>query len=140
MSSDRELSAQRPYLLRAMHEWMSDNGLTPHIVVDEEAQGLRAPAGHAADGKLVLNISYSATRSLTLGNDVISFEARFNGAPFQLSVPVTAVVGIYARETGQGMAFAADDSPPPGPDGGTKLAATQPPVRKSERPSLKVVK
>lgn len=123
---------QRPYLIRAMHEWMVDNGLTPHIVADARAQGLRVPAEHVRDGKIVLNVSYAATRGLVLGNDEIAFEARFNGVPRELNVPVQAVLGIYARETGQGMVFSSEDSPPP-PAGGDTAPA-------SGRPTLKVVK
>jgi stringent starvation protein B len=127
--------AQRPYLLRAMHEWMVDNALTPHLVADAEADGLTIPPEHAKDGKIVLNISHAATRGLVLGNEEISFEARFNGVSRHLCIPVDAVLGIYARETGQGMIFSADDSepkpepePPSGGDGGPR------------RPSLKIVR
>lgn len=125
--------AQRPYLLRAMHEWMVDNALTPHLVADAEADGLTIPAEHAKDGKIVLNISDAATRGLVLGNEAISFEARFNGVSRQLCIPVDAVLGIYARETGQGMIFSGDDStpepePPSGADDGPR------------RPNLKIVR
>ena len=123
---------QRPYLIRAMHEWMIDNGLTPHIVADASVEGLAVPPEHVKDGKIVLNVSYAATRGLTLGNDEIVFEARFNGVALELSVPVPAVLGIYARETGQGMIFSAEDSPPPDSGGG--------PPPPAGRPSLKVVK
>jgi stringent starvation protein B len=121
---------QRPYLIRAMHEWMMDNGFTPHIVADASVSGLRVPAEHVKEGKIVLNVSHSATRGLVLGNDEIAFEARFEGVAQQVRVPVHAVLGIYARETGQGMVFAAEDSPQPGGDA--------PPA--ASRPSLKVVK
>jgi stringent starvation protein B len=146
MGNATETSSQRPYLLRAMHEWMADNGLTPHLVVDANAEGLRAPPGHANDGKLILNISYSATQSLSLGNEWVSFEARFNGAPHHVSVPISAVLGIYARETGQGMAFAGEEPEPPGPGGGrdsasrTPAKSAQPARRSQDRPTLKVVK
>jgi stringent starvation protein B len=124
-----------------MHEWMVDNGFTPHIVVDAGRDGLRVPPGHVQDGKVVLNVSPAATRALALGNDVVTFEARFNGVSQQLSVPVTAILGIYARETGQGMLFSDEDAPPPGtpaPDGGTP----QPPPAGGDkpRPKLKVIK
>jgi stringent starvation protein B len=86
-----------------MHEWMVDNDLTPHIVVDAGREGVRVPAGHVKDGKIVLNVSPTATRALTLGNDLVTFEARFNGVAQQLSVPVAAVLGVYARETGHAV-------------------------------------
>ncbi|HEX5421731.1 MAG TPA: ClpXP protease specificity-enhancing factor [Gammaproteobacteria bacterium] len=127
---------QRPYLLRAMHEWMVDNNLTPHIVVDAVREGLQVPGGYAKDGKLVLNVSPSATRGLMLGNDFVSFEARFGGVSRRVEIPVDAVLGIYARESGNGMLFPDEDSPEPpegspqgGGDGG-----------EPKRPTLKVVK
>jgi stringent starvation protein B len=115
-------SKQRPYLIRAMHEWMLDNGFTPHIVVDAKRDGLSIPRDHVTEGKIVLNIGGSATHALVLGNDVITFEARFGGVARRVEVPVVAVLGIYARETGQGMIFTEDTAPPdpdtpdPGPD------------------------
>src|SRR5690606_18740896 len=108
-------SPKRPYLLRAMHEWMLDNGLTPHAVVDAQREGLTVPREHVKEGKIVLNLSPAATRSLTLGNELVSFEARFGGVSRQLEIPVSAVLGIYARENGQGMIFTEEDPPDPGP-------------------------
>ena len=124
-----------------MHEWMVDNGFTPHIVVDAGSDGLRVPPGHVQDGKIVLNVSPAATRALILGNEVVTFEARFNGVAQQLSVPVAAILGIYARETGQGMLFSDENGGPPtapAPDGGTP----QPPPSGGDkpRPKLKVIK
>jgi stringent starvation protein B len=118
-----------------MHEWMLDNGFTPHLVVDAKRDGVRVPTAHVKDGKIVLNVSPTATRALTLGNDVVTFEARFGGVSQQLSVPVTAVLGIYARETGQGMIFGEDDSAPTTPPGGEP-----PPPPKPAKTKLKVVK
>lgn len=127
-------SKQRPYLLRAMHEWMADNSLTPHIVVDASADGIRVPEGHARDGKIVLNISYAATRSLSMGNDHVSFEARFNGVPREVFVPMDAILGIYARETGQGMVFSDEGPGVPPPD------SPDSPDSGPQRPTLTVVK
>jgi stringent starvation protein B len=127
-------SKQRPYLLRAMHEWMVDNSLTAHIVVDAAAEGIRVPEGHVKDGRIVLNVSYAATRNLALGNEHVSFEARFGGVPCDVIVPVDAVLGIYARETGQGMVFAEEggpESPPPDSDDASKTG--------TDRPKLKLV-
>ena len=125
-----------------MHEWMVDNGFTPHIVVDAERDGVRVPPGHAQDGKIVLNVSPSATRGLVLGNDTVTFEARFAGAAQLIAVPVAAIQGIYARETGQGMLFSDEDAGPPtapSPDDGPP--APQPPARGDKpRPRLKVIK
>ena len=124
-------SKQRPYLIRAMHEWMMDNGFTPHLVADATVTGLKVPNEHVKEGKIVLNVSHSATRGLVLGNDEIAFEARFDGVAHAICVPVQAVLGIYARETGQGMVFAAEDSPQPGGDA---------PPAAASRPALKIVK
>ena len=125
-------SSQRPYLVRAMHEWMTDTGRTPHLVIDVTVSGVRAPAEHAKDGKIILNCSYSATKGLVLGNDEIEFEARFGGKPHQIRAPMESVLGIYARESGEGMLFPDpaegertqtgsesndDDGPEPPPDG-----------------------
>jgi stringent starvation protein B len=129
-----DITSKRPYLLRAMHEWMCDNDLTPHIVVDAGADGMVVPAQYIEDGRIVLNVSGTATRGLSLGDDRLTFEARFGGVAQQIDVPTTAVVGIYAQETGQGMIFSDDDLPSdePGQPGGSD--------RPSGKPALKVVK
>jgi stringent starvation protein B len=122
-----------------MHEWMLDNGFTPHVVVDAKRDGVRVPKAHVKDGKIVLNVSPAATRALSLGNDAVTFEARFGGVSQQVVVPIAAVLGIYARETGQGMIFGEDDSPAPTPDGAGPTPEPSPPAGDG-RPKLKVVK
>jgi stringent starvation protein B len=106
-----EMGSSKPYLLRALHEWILDNALTPHIIVDIHGSGVEVPAGAEKDGKLVLNIAPRAVRNLEMGNEVFSFEARFAGAPHRVRVPVAAILAIYARENGQGMVFASDEAP-----------------------------
>ncbi len=91
-----------------MREWMADNGNTPHIVVDVSVDGVTVPDEHVKDGKIILNISDSAAHNLKLTNDAASFRARFGGVPFDVWVPMRSVLGIYARETGQGMIFSYD--------------------------------
>ena len=91
-----------------MHEWMADNGHTPHIVVDAAVDGVSVPPEHVKDGKIILNISESAAHNLKLINDSVSFRARFGGIPFDVWVPTSSILGIYARETGQGMIFSND--------------------------------
>jgi stringent starvation protein B len=151
MAKDRNAAGnQRPYLLRAMHDWMTDNDFTPHIVVDAAAEELCVPDGHVRDGKIVLNVSYSATRRLTLGNESISFEARFNGVPRDVVVPVDAVRGIYAKETSQGMVFSDEDRQANGgkavqPKADSQVQADRERAKtnrpkSSARPNLKVVK
>ena len=102
---------QRPYLLRAMHEWMIDNDLTPHIVVDAAACNLNVAPEHVKDGRLVLNVSYAATRKLAITGERVELEARFGGTPRWIEIPIQAVLGIYARETGQGMIFSSEQEP-----------------------------
>lgn len=99
-----ESSSTRPYLIRAIYEWCTDNGLTPFIavLVDET---VRVPNEYVKDGEIVLNISFDATSSLNMGNEYIEFKGRFGGVARDIFVPVDRVVAIYARENGQGMAF-----------------------------------
>ena len=123
-----------------MHEWMVDNGFTPHLVVDATREGVRVPEGHVKDGKIVLNVSFSATRELVLGNEHVTFEARFGGVPCQLFIPVGAVLGIYARETGQGMIFGEDGTPSPPPQDDGSSPSPSPPAGGDRRAKLKVVK
>ena len=132
------MNSSRPYLLRALYEWIVDNNCTPHILVAAEYPNTRVPPGYAKDGQIVLNISPSAVRYLEMGNEVLTFEGRFGGVAQSLYVPVGAVLAIYARENGQGMAFDQEDAETAaeehGPSGGDE------PPRPSGRPSLKVVK
>ena len=99
-----ELTSTKPYLIRALHEWCTDNGLTPHLLVVVDAQ-TRVPMAYVKDGEIVLNVNYSATKDLQIGNDAITFSARFNGAANNLYIPMAAVRGLFARENGQGMFF-----------------------------------
>ncbi len=123
------MTSHRPYLLRALWEWIADNGMTPHLLVDATRPGVRVPAHTIKDGKVVLNIADRAVARLEMGNEAVSFSARFAGASHSVVVPVAAVLAIYARETGQGMALPEDmgatppqdaqgaepESPPPDP-------------------------
>lgn len=103
------MTSHRPYLLRALHEWIADNGMTPHLLVDASRAGVQVPAQSIKDGRVVLNVAERAVSQLQMGNDAITFSARFGGVSHPVSVPVAAVLAIYARETGQGMALP-DDS------------------------------
>ena len=111
----------KPYLIRAIHEWCVDQGFTPYlqVVVNERC---RVPREHVREGPIVLNASTAATHQLVMGNDEISFQARFSGAVFSVLVPIDAVAAIYARENGQGMAFEVA----PGADAGEPPAAEAP--------------
>ncbi|WP_312241206.1 ClpXP protease specificity-enhancing factor [Pantoea sp.] len=100
-----QLTARRPYLLRAFYDWLLDNQLTPHLVVDINLPGVQVPLEYARDGQIVLNIAPRAVGNLELGNDQVQFNARFGGVPRQVSVPMAAVLAIYARENGAGTMF-----------------------------------
>ncbi len=107
------MKARRPYVLRAIHEWITDSLCTPHLVVDAGMDGVEVPRQYVKEGKIVLNVSWNATANLRLGNEEVSFSGRFGGASMSVRIPITAVLAIYARETGQGMIFADDDRQPP---------------------------
>lgn len=102
------MTSHRPYLLRALYEWIADNGMTPHLLVDATRPGVQVPSHAVKDGKIVLNIAERAVSHLEMGNEAIRFSARFGGVSYPVSVPVQAVLAIYARETGQGMALPED--------------------------------
>ena len=108
------MTSQRPYLMRALYEWIADNGMTPHVLVDARVPGVRVPAHAVQDGRIVLNIAERAVGRLELGNDAVRFSARFGGVSQNVVVPLSAVIAIYARETGQGMAL--PEEPRPGDD------------------------
>jgi stringent starvation protein B len=149
------MTSHRPYLLRALVEWINDNQLTPHILVDAGVAGVQVPPSSIKDGRVVLNIAERAVVGLVIDNESVSFSARFSGVSFAVQVPISAVLAVYARETGQGMALpddiigaesaedevtledvsadadgTPDDTPPDG----------NPPPRPSGRPQLRVVK
>lgn len=106
---NENLPSTKPYMIRAMHEWCNDNGFTPHVVVQVD-EHVRVPREFVKDGQIVLNIAYDATGGLQIGNEMVSFQARFGGVARDISFPVGNVLAIYARENGAGMAF---DAEPP---------------------------
>ena len=117
------MTSHRPYLLRALYEWIADNGMTPHILVDAQQPGVQVPTHAVKDGRVVLNIAERAVAKLQLDNESVRFTARFGGVSHPVAVPIAAVLAIYARETGQGMALpedvggtSPDDTPPAPPD------------------------
>jgi stringent starvation protein B len=130
------MTSNRPYLIRALYEWLVDNDLTPYLLVDANRDSVHVPTRYVEEGRIVLNVSPSAVRDLSLANDLIAFEARFGGAAFAISLPPDAVLGVYARENGKGMLFpdeVSDERPEP--------PQTDPPSSPPNgRPSLKVVK
>jgi stringent starvation protein B len=101
----------KPYLIRAIHEWACDSGLTPYISVKVD-ENTRVPAEYVKNGEIVLNIGFDATHKLTIGNDLIQFAARFGGVSRECSIPVAAVMGVFARENGQGLFFPPENAGP----------------------------
>ncbi len=135
--------SSRPYLLRALYEWISDSAMTPHLLVNAQYPGVEVPSEYVQDGRIVLNVSHSAVQHLLMDNEWVSFSARFGGVSRAIRIPMSAVMAIYARENGQGMAFGSQPgdsdgdapvSPPSSPEEQSKGEA------KKSRPTLKVVK
>jgi stringent starvation protein B len=129
------MTSNRPYLLRALYQWITDNNMTPHILVDAGITGVDVPEHAIQKGKVILNIDQAAVRELDMGNDWLSFNARFSGRQHHVAVPVEAVLAIYSKENGQGMMFAQDDDPTT-PDGDETGSGP----KGIKRPHLKVVK
>lgn len=138
--STEELST-KPYLLRALHEWCTDSGYTPHIVVEVDENTV-VPAAHVQDGQITLNIGTLATNQLEIGNDYIAFQARFNGQTEELFVPVAAVSAIFARETGAGMGFEVTPSPAYQSDSTPKPSAgsSKTSAKAADRSHLRIIK
>ena len=135
-SAVASMTSNRPYLIRAMYDWISDNGLTPYLLVDARIDGVRVPPFAVKDGQVVLNVAMRAVADLELGNERVRFRARFSGASHDVIVPIAAVLAIYAQENSQGMMFPADAEP-------TANEAAPPkdePPPKRKGPQLKVVK
>lgn len=129
------MTSSQPYLIRAIYDWIIDNNFTPYLLVNAENEYAMIPREYVEDGKIVLNINPSAISDLQLGNDYIMFNARFSGKAMEVSIPIIAILAIYARENGQGMMFDENTNnlTPTPPDDNT-------PPEKPKKPQLKVVK
>jgi stringent starvation protein B len=126
----------KPYLIRAIHEWCSDSNFTPYVSVKVDAN-TRVPMEYVKNGEIVLNLSYDATHRLTIGNESIQFSARFNGVSRECSVPIDAVLGIFARENGQGLFFPVEPAQAETPEAEPPAEA---PATPPSRPRLQIVK
>lgn len=146
-----KLPSNRPYLLRAIYEWIVDSNATPHVTLFAENSDVLVPEQFVEEGKITLNISPTAAEGLVIDNDSLSFSARFGGKPFNIYAPIGAVIALYASENGEGLSFdfeVPDDKPPKGPgpakmesvDSGDRKSNDSSKAKKSKRPSLKVVK
>lgn len=150
MSSQQSgMRSSRPYLIRSLSEWILDNHATPYVVVDASMPGVHVPGDYVANGQIVLNISPSAVRGLSIQNDALQFSARFGGVPMQVYVPIPAVLAIYAKENGQGMVFGQEPGNPgpdgpgedePGPRESGSPSSDEGSARGSGKPNLKIVK
>jgi len=128
------VTSSRPYIMRALYEWIVDNDCTPYVLVDATVAEVQVPQQFVKDGQIVLNISPSAVMDLNITNDAVFFNGRFGGVATDVYVPVSAVVGIYARENGQGMVFEPEEAPEPPDDPPPE------PDKPEGRPALKIVK
>ncbi len=129
------MTSQRPYLLRALYQWIEDNDMTPHVVVNARVPGVRVPPHTVKDGQVVLNIAQRAVARLEMGDDILSFSARFGGVSQHVVVPVDAVMAIYASETGQGMVLPQESAPTSEPSGvAAEPAAPAAPAVATEQP------
>jgi len=129
------MSSQKPYLIRAIHEWLLDNQCTPYVLVNTLHEGVQVPVDFIKDDRIVLNIAPDAIRDLLIDNEWISFSARFAGKAMDVFIPILAVQAIYGKENNEGMFFPEEDAPPPLDDGPDETGPTS-----KGRPSLKVVK
>lgn len=144
------MTSSRPYLLRALYEWILDNDCTPYVVVNAWMEDVMVPQDYVKEGQIVLNISPVAVQNLVMTNEALEFSGRFGGIPTPVHVPVDAVMGIYARENGQGMVFETGSpdpetpAPAPSAEGGSDTAGKGGDGGKSgnkgKKPSLRVVK
>lgn len=126
------MTSSRPYLIRALFEWINDNDQTPYVLVNTDTPGIEVPRQHIQDGKIILNIAPRAIQELDLGNEYITFSARFSGVSMIVRIPVNAVLSIYAMESGEGMVFTEID--------GSDTPPEDTPPEKPDKPTLRVVK
>lgn len=140
------MKSNRPYLLKAFYEWIVDSDCTPYIAVDAHVSGVEVPQEFVTDGQIVLNIAPRAVSNFDMNHQSVSFSTRFSGIPIDIIVPVSAVIGIYAHENGQGMVFDVEDNPendPPPAKGPTVVTSSKKTNKSSKpktKPSLRVVK
>ncbi|MEY8263685.1 MAG: ClpXP protease specificity-enhancing factor [Bermanella sp.] len=131
------MTPSRPYLMRALYEWIQDNDSTPYVLVDANILEVQVPQEHVNDGQIVLNINGGAVRDLLIDNEAMSFSARFSGVTQNIYVPIVAVLAIYAKENGEGMVFGNEAG---APDPSETPPPPKPKERPGGRPSLSVVK
>lgn len=134
-SNEQEMTSSRPYLIRAVYAWITDNDLTPYILVNAENESAIVPVEHINNGKIVLNVSPGAVRNLDFGNEQLQFNARFRGKSMAVTAPINSVLAIYAKENGRGMVFTDE-----GDSGNNSPPTTPTASKKVRKPVLRVVK
>ncbi|MGB6976800.1 MAG: ClpXP protease specificity-enhancing factor [Gammaproteobacteria bacterium] len=135
------MTSIRPYLIRAIYEWILDNNFTPQITVDALLPGVQVPEKYVEEGKIVLNISPQAVNKLLINNEIVEFDARFSGVVWHINVPIAGVIAIYARENGRGMIFTEQDLDEEGGGDGEQTPPEPTSLKtKSIKPHLKIVK
>ena len=134
------MTPSRPYLVRALYEWILDNDDVPYLVIDATIQNVMVPEQFVSDGQIILNVAPSAVQGLQMDDEAVSFSARFGGVPMQVYVPVLAIKAIYAKESGQGMGFGFEPGIPDPDEPMPEPKVEKPAAKPSGRPALKVVK
>ena len=129
---EENTTSKKPYFIRAMYAWISDNGYTPHLLIDASFANMNIPRKFVENKRITLNVSSSAIRNLIIGSDIISFDARFDGKSMSVQFPTEAVINIFARETGEGMAFSSESDT-------AKRGLVKKSVKKDKTPHLKLV-
>ena len=136
------MSSSRPYIIRALYDWILENECTPYVLVDAFGKGVEVPQEHVKDGQIVLNISPAAVQSISIANEAMDFDGRFGGIPKKVVVPIRSILGIYAKENGQGMKIESEDPPePPEPsEEPSNIKKESFSANRAKKPSLKIVK
>ena len=139
------MTSSRPYIVRALYEWILENKCTPYVLVNAFDEGVQVPQEHVKDGQIILNITPSAVQSLSIHDSAIEFQGRFGGIPKHVFVPIEAIMGIYAKENGQGMMFdlendGSDPTDPEGPDEPPDPSSEDSVGSSNKKPSLRLVK
>ena len=138
----KKMTSSRPYMIRALYEWIVDNNLTPHLLIDVLVPGVEVPQEYVKDGQIVLNVAPTAIRDMLMTNELITFMSRFGGIPRQIRLVPSAVLAIYAKENGRGMVFDQEepDTLPPAPIALVESTGSKSKSKSTKKPTLKVVK
>tara|TARA_Y100000766_G_scaffold282298_1_gene295315 strand:- start:626 stop:1036 length:411 start_codon:yes stop_codon:yes gene_type:complete len=136
------MNSSRPYIIRALYDWILENQCTPYVLVDAFGEGVEVPQDHVKDGQIILNIAPAAVQSVSISNEAIEFNGRFGGIPKKVLVPIKSILGIYAKENGQGMIFESDElpDPPDPPEERLNRREKGSSNKGTTKPSLKIVK